>query len=93
MATWSGRPAASAARPAARRSVSSARRVVGGVVQLAQGREAGGDRERVARERPGLVDVAGRGDPLHQLARPGEGGGGQAAADHLAEDGQVGLDP
>ena len=43
-------------------------------------------------ERPRLVDVARRGDPLHQLARAAVGGRRQAAAEHLAHHGQVGLD-
>ena len=51
----------------------------------------GGDRERVARQRARLVDVAGGGDPLHQLARAAVRGGGQPAADHLAHHGQVGA--
>ncbi len=66
--------------------------LVGGGVEAGQGRQAGRDRQRVARERPGLVDVAGRGDSLHRLARAGVGRRRQAAADHLAEHGQVGFD-
>ena len=65
--------------------------LVGAAVEQAQGRQAGRDRQRVARQRARLVDVAGRGDPLHQLAAPGVGGRRQPAADDLAEDGQVGA--
>ena len=65
---------------------------VGRAVEPAQRGEARGDGERVARQGPGLVDVAGRGDPLHQLAPAAVGRGGEPAADHLAHHGQVGLD-
>ena len=62
---------------------------VGALVEQAQRREAGGDGERVPRQRAGLVDVAGGRDPLHQLAPPAVGRRGQPAADHLAHDRQV----
>ncbi len=58
--------------------------------QLGERRAAGGDGERVSRQRPRLVDRASGGDPPHQVARAGVGGERQAAADHLAEGGQVG---
>ena len=41
-------------------------------------------------ERPGLVDVAGRREALHHLGAAAERGERQAAADDLAEHGQVG---
>ena len=62
-------------------------------LELLQGGEAGGHRQRVAGQRSGLVDGAGRCHPLHQLAAAAVGADRQPAADHLAEGGQVGLDP
>ncbi len=83
-AAASRRPSASCSvgrLPAARRPRSSS---------CASVASAGGDRERVARQRPGLVDVARGRDPLHQLAPAAVRRRGQPAADDLAEDRQVG---
>ena len=54
-----------------------------------EGGDAGGHGERVAGERAGLVDVAGGSHALHQRPRPAVGADGEAAADHLAERGEV----
>ena len=62
------------------------------VAQAPQHRDAGGRRERVPRERSRLVDVALRGEELHQVAAPAEGADRQPAADDLPEDRQVGPD-
>ena len=64
--------------------------VAGG--QHVEGGGAGGDRDRISRQRAGLVDVPGRRDALHQLARAGVGGDRQPAADHLGQAGEIGLD-
>ena len=66
--------------------------LVGRRVEQRKRRQAGGRRERIARQRARLVGVAGRRKPLHQRARPGDGGQRQAAAEHLAEHGEVGRD-
>ena len=63
---------------------------VSGPGEPRQRREPGGHRERVARERAGLVDGAERREPLHQVAAAAERRRGHAAADDLAEHGQVG---
>ena len=55
-------------------------------------REAGDHRDRVARERARLVDGADRRELLHDLALAAEGADGEAAADDLAERGEVGRD-
>ena len=47
-----------------------------GVAQPAQHRGAGGGRERIARERPRLIDVADRSEALHQLGAAAERSGG-----------------
>jgi hypothetical protein len=60
---------------------------VGG--ELGERRPSGRHRQRVAGERAGLVDRAGRRHLAHQVAAAAEGAGRQAAADHLAEGGQV----
>ena len=52
-------------------------------------RQAGGHRHRIAAERAGLVDRAGRGDLLHQFASSAIGAHRHAAADDLAEGAQV----
>ena len=57
---------AQAARPASRWWAAGARRRRRRACQRGQ---PGGHGERVPRQRAGLVDVAGRGDALHQLAR------------------------
>ena len=58
-----------------------------------QHRQAGGHRHRVAAQRTCLVDRAGRGDLLHQLAAAAVGPDRHAAANDLAEGGQVGVMP
>ena len=60
-----------------------------GAREARQRREAGRHRERVARQRAGLVDRAERCEPLHQVAAPAERGGRHAAADDLAQHRQV----
>ncbi len=92
-ATCSGRSAASRREAAGEPVGQLAEPLVGGGVERVERRQPGGDRERVARERPRLVDVAGRGDPFHRLARAAERRRRQAAADDLAHHGQVGFDP
>ena len=57
--------------------------------QLGQRPEPGGHRERIARERAGLVDRTGRRDQLHDIGAAAIGADRQAAADDLAEAGQV----
>ena len=59
-------------------------------VKPTQHREPGGGGERVPGERARLVDVADRSDALHQLGSAAEGRQRQAAADDLAEYGQIG---
>ncbi len=54
-----------------------------------QHRQASGHCHRIAAQRTGLVDRAGRGDLLHQLATTAVGAHRHAAADDLAEGGQV----
>jgi hypothetical protein len=54
-----------------------------------QGREAGGDGDRVPAEGAGLVDRAERGDRPHDLRAAAVSGAGHAAADDLAEAGEV----
>ena len=55
-------------------------------------RQAGRHRHRVAGQRTGLIDGTKRGDLFHDLASAAEGPERHAAADHLAESGQVGRD-
>ncbi|KAG0924181.1 hypothetical protein G6F31_019209 [Rhizopus arrhizus] len=54
-----------------------------------QHRKAGRHRHRVAAQRASLVDRSGRGDLLHQLTTTAIGTDRHAAADDLAEGGQV----
>ena len=54
--------------------------------------QAGGHRQRVARERAGLVDRPGRRDVVHDRGRGPVGRRRQAAADDLAQRRQVGRD-
>ena len=54
--------------------------------------QPGGHRDRVPGQRAGLVDRPGRGQPGHDLGPAAERRGRQAAAHHLAEGEQVGLD-
>ena len=77
-------------REAARRAARARR--TRRVAQPPQHRQPGRGRERVPGQRPGLVDVADRRQPLHQLGATAEGRERQTAADDLAEDGQVGQD-
>jgi hypothetical protein len=60
----------------------------GGLDQFQRG-ETGGGGDRVARQRAGLINRAERGDLFHDLALAAEGAHRHAAADHLAESGQV----
>lgn len=60
--------------------------------QHAEGGQPGGHGQRVAGQGSGLVHVPGRGDPLHVFGFAAVGSHGQAAADDLAEHGQIGRD-
>ena len=62
------------------------------VVEQLERRDPGGDRERVARQRARLVDGARGREHAHQLGAAAERRSGQAAADHLAHDRQIGAD-
>ena len=57
-----------------------------------QGRQAGRERDRIAGQGAGLVDRAQRGDLLHDVAATAEGADRQAAADDLAQRGEIGCD-
>ena len=57
-----------------------------------QGRQTGGDGHRIARQRSGLIDRAERGDLFHDLALAAKSAERHAAADHLAERGQIRRD-
>ena len=63
-----------------------------GAVELVEGGEAGRHRDRVPAEGAGLVDGAVGGEHIHDLGGATEGADGQAAADDLAEGGEVGRD-
>ena len=60
--------------------------------QIADGGDAGGHGERIAAERAGLVDGPERRELIHDVGAAAEGADGQAAADDLAEGGEVGAD-
>ncbi len=66
--------------------------LVGAVVKQVERFPARAHGQRIARQRPRLIDRAERRDLIHQLRAAAVGGGGQPAADDLAEAGQVGLD-
>ena len=57
-----------------------------------EGGQAGGDRDRIAGQRAGLIDRADRSELVHDLGAAAEGADRHAAADHLAERGEVGAD-
>ena len=61
-------------------------------LQQFQGGDAGGHRQRVAAERSGLVHRAERGQKVHDLRPAAESADRQAAADDLAQGGQVRRD-
>ena len=61
--------------------------------QLVQARDPRGDRKRVPREGPRLVDGPDRRQGVHHVAPPAEGSHGQPAADDLAQHREVGVDP
>ena len=63
-----------------------------GLRDLAQRGEAAGGRDRVARQRAGLVDRAERRELLHHRALAAERRQRHAAADDLAEHAQVGRE-
>ena len=63
-----------------------------GTAEHIERREAGGHRERIARERARLVDRPRRRDLLHEAPPAAVRRRRESAADHLAEDGDVGLD-
>ncbi len=60
--------------------------------QFLQGGQPGGHGHGVSGEGAGLVDVAAGGDALHDPAFPAVAAHGEAAADDLAQGGQVGGD-
>ncbi len=62
------------------------------LVQQLQRRQSSRHRHRVAGQRPRLIDVAGWGEHPHQLGAAADRRCGQSAADHLAEDREVGED-
>ena len=95
LCTWTGTEASSAA---ARRPVGQPRGErreahVGELVEQLERGDPRRHRQRVARQRARLVDLAGRGQHPHQLAAAPDRGGRQPAADHLAHDRQVGRAP
>ena len=53
-------------------------------------RNAGGHRQRVSGERSGLVDRAERREEIHHIGASAKCADGQAAADDLAQRGEVG---
>ncbi|OQC67830.1 MAG: hypothetical protein BWX50_01312 [Euryarchaeota archaeon ADurb.Bin009] len=61
------------------------------VVEVTEGRNPRRKACRVAAERPRLVDGSRRRDQVHDVAPPSEGPDGEAAADDLAERGDIGL--
>jgi len=93
--TLAGTPASLAAddKPCASVRVVCLQAQVGGIVQQPQGGEAGGNGERIARQRapPGRRCPPGA-TIFHERARTRVGGGRQPAADHLAEDREVRRD-
>ena len=64
-----------------------------GRAELPEGGDARRHGERVPGEGAGLVDRAGRGDPVHHVRTAAERADREAAADHLAEGDEVGTDP
>ena len=69
-----------------------AEELVGAVVEQVERGEAGGGRERVPRQGAGLVHGPERREVVHDLGPPTEGAHVEAAADDLAEAGEVGPD-
>ena len=63
-----------------------------GCLDQLQGRQARRHRHRIAAERAGLVDRPARRDLFHQVALAAIGADRHAAADDLAEGGEVGID-
>ena len=63
-----------------------------GLAQLGEGGDAGADGQGVPGEGSGLVHVAQGGHALHYLAASAVAAHGQAAADNLAQGGDVGHD-
>ena len=90
--TWSGTPApfAASSRPSAEPLRQAIERPIERGVQARDRPQAGGDRERVAGQRAGLVHRTGRRDQRHQVLAAAVGADRQPAADDLAEAGQVG---
>ena len=64
----------------------------GVVLQIADGRDAGGHGQRIAAERSGLVDGAERRKHVHEAELAAEDADGQAAADNLAQRHEVGIE-
>lgn len=67
--------------------------VVRGVVEQPQLGEPGGGRDRVARQRAGLVDGPRGSQVLHDVLAATEGGGGESSAHDLAEGHEIGTYP
>src|SRR5207244_1262324 len=65
---------------------------LGMLAEEVDGGETGGHGEGIAAERAGLIDGAEGRDQVHDLRRPAVGADGEAAADDLAERGEVGRD-
>ena len=63
-----------------------------GLLQFTQRRQAAGGGDRIARQRAGLVHRAHGRQLFHDGARPAKGRQRHAAADDLAQHGQVGLE-
>src|SRR5436190_120622 len=59
--------------------------------QAFEGPDAGGHRKRIPRQRSRLIDGTGRRDQRHEIRAPAVGADGKAAADDLAEAGEVRL--
>src|SRR5437762_2894524 len=66
--------------------------VARGLAARGGGRETRRDRQRIPRQRPGLIDVAERRHVAHQTPRPAVGAHRKPAPDDLAEARQVGAD-
>src|SRR5580704_13403663 len=66
---------------------------VGVLAERVQRRDARRHRERAPRERSSLVHRTGWCDLLHEAAPAAIGANRKAAADHLAEEAEIGIDP
>ncbi len=82
----------SAAKPVLEEDGVDLQPLVGDIVEEIEGGDAGGHRQRVAGQGAGLVDGALGRHHLHDVAAAAVGAHGQAAADDLAQTGDVRLD-